>query len=151
MNDRQFKRLLESIAKLTAGQLERVRTLTTEHTVRANYRAIETACPCSCRRCGSEKVTRNGVQNGLQRFRCHACGKTFNAAVATARYGQVRGLREVDTEGLHCAAGAVEVGLTLDRARTDVVGIFPNEASSYPLAVPCCSSRTTSGHCSSVT
>lgn len=114
--------MLESIAKLTAGQLEEVRTaLTTEHTVRASYRAIETARPCSCRRCGSEKVARNGVQNGLQRFRCRACGKTFNAATGTP----LSRLRDKDRfeayaqcmrKGYTVRQAAAEVGLTLDRA-----------------------------------
>ena len=30
-----------------------------------------------CRRCGSEKVKKNGTSLGKQRYRCKECGKTF--------------------------------------------------------------------------
>lgn len=122
MNARQFKRFLESVTKLTAGQLEQVRSaLATEHTERASYQAIEAARPCACRRCGSEKVVRNGVQNGLQRFLCRDCGKTFNAASGTP-LSRLRDKERFDAyaqcmkKGLTVREAADEVGLTLDRA-----------------------------------
>ncbi len=37
------------------------------------------------------------------------------------------------------------------KRRTDVVGIFPNEARSIAWSAPCCSNRTTSGRCKVVT
>lgn len=116
MNARQFKRFLEAVTQLTAGQLEQVRSaLATEHTERAGYQAIEAACPCACRRCGSEKMVRNGVQNGLQRFLCRDCGKTSTLRPgrrsrgcatrnASTRTRMKNGLREATDE----------VGLKLD-------------------------------------
>lgn len=122
MNARQFKRFLESVTKLTAGQLEQVRSaLASEQTVRASYRAIEAARPCSCRRCGSEKVVRNGVQNGLQRFLCRACGKTFNAATGTPLSrlrdkDQFEAYAQCMRKGGTVRQAAAEVGLSLDKA-----------------------------------
>ncbi len=86
MNARQFNRFLASMKELTSGQLEQVSSaVAREETVRASYRAIEALRHCTCRRCGSEKVVRNGVQNGLQRFLCRDCGKTFNAGISLLR------------------------------------------------------------------
>lgn len=122
MNARQFKRFLESVTKLTASQLEQVRSaLATEQTVRASYRAIEVVRPCTCRRCGSEKVVRNGVQNGLQRFLCRSCGKTFNATTGTP-LSRLRDKERFEAyaqcmrKGYTVRQAAAEVGLTLDRA-----------------------------------
>lgn len=122
MNARQFKRFLESVTKLTAGQLEQVRSaLASEQAVRASYQAIEAARPCTCRRCGSEKVVRNGVQNGLQRFLCRACGKTFNAATGTP-LSRLRGKDQFEAyaqcmrKGYTVRQAASEVGLSLDKA-----------------------------------
>lgn len=51
MNARQFKSFLDSVTKLTAGQLEQVQSaLATEHTERASYQAIETARQGAVRR-----------------------------------------------------------------------------------------------------
>ena len=33
----------------------------------------------SCPHCGEHRIARNGVADGLQRYKCRACGKTFNA------------------------------------------------------------------------
>jgi DNA-directed RNA polymerase subunit RPC12/RpoP len=36
-----------------------------------------------CPRCASAKFGRHGFANGLQRYRCCACGKTFNGLTGT--------------------------------------------------------------------
>ncbi len=41
--------------------------------------AVKPMCP----HCGVERVVRNGQADGLQRYKCRGCGKTFNALTAT--------------------------------------------------------------------
>lgn len=41
--------------------------------------AVSDACP----HCAGEQVVRNGQANGLQRYKCRSCGKTFNALTGT--------------------------------------------------------------------
>ena len=36
-----------------------------------------------CRHCKAERVSRHGHANGLQRYRCRECGKTFSALTGT--------------------------------------------------------------------
>jgi len=36
-----------------------------------------------CPHCASEHVIRHGQANGLQRYRCRECSKTFNAVTGT--------------------------------------------------------------------
>ena len=118
----QFKRFLESVTALTASQLERVRAvLVTEHTVRASYRAIEAERPSACPWCDSEKMVRNGVQNGLQRYLCRACRKTFNAASGTPlsrlrNKDRFEAYAQCMRKGYTVREAAIEVGLTLDKA-----------------------------------
>jgi len=122
MNARQFKRFVASVKPLTPGQLEQVReSLSSEHTSRVNYRAIESARPCACRRCASTKVVKNGTQNGLQRYLCRDCGKSFNALTGTP----LSRLRDKDLfeayaqcirKGHTVRKAAAAVGLTLDKS-----------------------------------
>ena len=85
MQTRQFERLLKRIAELTLRQRERLLTLLlpaarTDRVVEL----IETAdAACACPRCGSNASYRHGQANGLQRFRCRRCGRTFNALSGT--------------------------------------------------------------------
>jgi transposase-like protein len=41
--------------------------------------AVKPTCP----HCSAERVVRNGQADGLQRYKCRGCGKTFNALTAT--------------------------------------------------------------------
>ena len=52
--------------------------------VEAGVQVVETQAPRCCPHCMAGHVTRNGHANGLQRYRCHDCGKTFNALTGTA-------------------------------------------------------------------
>jgi transposase-like protein len=38
---------------------------------------------CGCPHCGNLKVVRNGNADGLQRYKCRECGRTFNALTGT--------------------------------------------------------------------
>ena len=122
MDARQFKRLLTSVKKLTGTQLEQLRqTLSTEHTERASYRVVEQARGTACRHCGSEKVVRNGIQSGLQRYLCRDCGKTFNATTGTA-LARLRGKEKLEayarclSQGLSVRAAADALDMSVDKA-----------------------------------
>ena len=39
--------------------------------------------PCRCPACGAQRPYRHGCDRGLQRYRCRACGKTFNPLTGT--------------------------------------------------------------------
>ena len=52
--------------------------------VEAGVQVIEAQVPRCCPHCAAGHITRNGHANGLQRYRCHDCGKTFNALTGTA-------------------------------------------------------------------
>ena len=43
-----------------------------------------------CRHCGSDNFIKNGVQSGMQRYKCKDCGKTFNILSETP----VKGFRD---------------------------------------------------------
>jgi transposase-like protein len=38
----------------------------------------------ACAHCGAQRVVRNGQADGLQRYKCRGCNKTFNALTGTA-------------------------------------------------------------------
>jgi transposase-like protein len=71
LTERQRKRLLDLL--LSARRFERVTELI-DHTDDGAHR---------CPRCGSMKSYRHGQANGLQRYRCRSCGRTFNALSGT--------------------------------------------------------------------
>ena len=50
----------------------------------AGLQVIEAQGPRCCPRCAGTQLFRNGHANGLQRYRCHQCRKTFNALTGTA-------------------------------------------------------------------
>jgi transposase-like protein len=81
----QFKSLLEERPSLCPQQLDDLRAAADVLHQRANAmsafdKAVEgTDCP----HCNSFKFTKNGFSRGLQRYRCNACSRTFNAATNT--------------------------------------------------------------------
>lgn len=86
MRDREMKRLLSRVSQLTFHQRMTLRDALFRQSVPAEVvQVIEdrgralTPCP----HCRSERVVRNGQADGLQRYKCRACGKTFNALSGT--------------------------------------------------------------------
>lgn len=86
MQTRQFERFLKRISELTLRQRERLLTLLLPAAridrvieLIENAGAATHACP----RCGSHASYRHGQANGLQRYRCRRCGRTFNALSGT--------------------------------------------------------------------
>ena len=86
MRRRSFDSLLGQLEQLSPGQrdalLRSVQAIGSKDQVVAT---IETAragllcCPC----CQSHERHRHGRANGLQRYRCRACGRTYNALTGT--------------------------------------------------------------------
>lgn len=83
MQNRAFKRLLTQLQGLTFTQTKKVE----EHLhQRCSIKSLEdiTGEVDHCPHCQSKTFNRWGVRSGLQRYRCKACDKTFNAFTGTS-------------------------------------------------------------------
>ena len=81
-----LKKLLISVAKLTVKQkaelLETLSARSDDAQVRSlveSRMAAQQACP----HCGDARIVRNGNASGLQRYKCRACTRSFNALSTT--------------------------------------------------------------------
>ena len=98
MKPTDFQRWLTQADELTPFQRERsLETLTSQNPERACADVIEerVADERRCPRCDMPGATRHGMANGLQRYRCDPCRRTFNAltawvAILTGRLRQSR-------------------------------------------------------------
>ena len=86
MERRQFEHLVEQLHTLTRRQRDKLLGLLAE--VSKRERAVEVieqaAVAClACPRCGAADPYRHGFADGLQRYRCVSCAKTFNALTGT--------------------------------------------------------------------
>ncbi len=82
----EFKHLLAQIAMLSAGQrASLVQSLQTEARGAQVVQLIESARRplLACPRCDGQRYRRHGCANGLQRFRCVDCARTFNSLSGT--------------------------------------------------------------------
>lgn len=81
-----FARLLEQVELLTARQRGKLRRRLEPGAQSDQVLEVieQAAAPTlSCPRCRSERWYRHGKTDGLQRYRCQACGKTFNGLTGT--------------------------------------------------------------------
>jgi len=84
MNACNFSAFLKQFALLS--QRQRAHLLTLLHPVRDNAAAVidtVTGAQPVCPHCNSAVIYRHGRANGLQRYRCRSCGKTFNGLTGT--------------------------------------------------------------------
>jgi transposase-like protein len=85
MQARQFDRFLQRLSSLTRRQ--RVRLLTLLQSAAGLDRALDLIeqrdTPPICPRCQASHPYRHGHAHGLQRYRCRACARTFNALSGT--------------------------------------------------------------------
>lgn len=122
MNAAELKRLLVSVPRLTSGQKAELLGALDAGGRDSEVRAIlesrlveKRACP----HCDGVWVVRNGSASGLQRYKCRACRRTFNA-LSTTPLARLRmknkWLQQQDVllQGLsvHRAAAALEVAAT---------------------------------------
>lgn len=85
MRQRELKRLRAMLAELTLLQRrELMSELRAAEGQEVSVGVIEDrGSPGSCPHCASQKVVRNGSVNGLQRYKCRGCRRTFNALTGT--------------------------------------------------------------------
>ena len=86
MNTHEFKRLMGLLDTLSIDQRSqlalRLQSGGGERVVTQMIESRLAAHPC-CLNCTSTQVVRNGHADGLQRYKCRACGKSFNALSGT--------------------------------------------------------------------
>lgn len=119
MRDREMKRLLSLMSQLTFTQRMKLRDEVFRQSAASEViQVIESQGSdlSQCPHCRSERVVRNGQADGLQRYKCRGCGKTFNALSGTpmARLrhkGKWLAQSQVLNEGLsvHAAAERLQV------------------------------------------
>lgn len=86
MRTREMKRLWAQVDRLTLGQRQGlIARLQARGAADESISIIETTGrqPGRCPHCQDSRVVRNGQADGLQRYKCRACGKTFNALTGT--------------------------------------------------------------------
>jgi len=85
MRQRDWKRLKAMVAKLTFAQRQTLKEeLVAAGDAAASLEVIEgTGRLQTCPHCQSDAVVRNGSANGLQRYKCRHCHRTFNALTGT--------------------------------------------------------------------
>ena len=86
MKKQEMQRLLALLGRLTRGQRqELVNALKAQSNVEASIEVLESAGSHAraCPYCKSQRLVRNGMADGLQRYKCRACGKTFNTLTGT--------------------------------------------------------------------
>ena len=86
MEHRKFDKLLKELKALTAAQTEKViAALRRRGEEDAVHQIIEQrqAAAAKCPHCGAARIRRYGKEHGLQRYRCVACSRTFNALTGT--------------------------------------------------------------------
>ena len=86
MEARDFQSLVEQLGELTTGQREAlVEAIKRKSSVNDAIALIETrfAAAPRCGHCRSERVATWAKPNPLTRYKCKACGKTFNALTST--------------------------------------------------------------------
>lgn len=86
MKTAAFEQLLKQLDGLSARQRERLAAALAQ----VGHESVAASCLQShfqsapkCPHCRHESVSRHGHANGLQRYRCRACGKTFNVLTGT--------------------------------------------------------------------
>ena len=90
MRERELTGLMKQLGKLTRRQRKALATeLAAMESHAASTEIVEGQIPVrpDCPDCASRQVVKNGSADGLQRFKCRACGKTFNALTGTPLAG----------------------------------------------------------------
>ena len=86
MQTHEFRRLMGLLDTLSADQRAQLQLQLTAGGGARSVSAIIEARAASglcCPRCGAAHVVRNGHADGLQRYKCRGCGRTFNALAGT--------------------------------------------------------------------
>lgn len=135
MKKRDMQRVWALVGRLTRAQRkELLDRLTTQTAASESVELLEPAGSRHkrCPHCASERIVRNGSADGLQRYKCRGCCKTFNALTGTP-------LSRLRHKGKWLdQTGALADGLTVHRA-AERLGVAPSTAFRWRhrfLAVP---------------
>jgi transposase-like protein len=123
MKVESFQALLAQVPSLTEGQLdELVQAVETRRSKTKALRVLEGAWGTpKCAHCASDRVVKNGHSRGLQRYRCQACSRTFNATTGTPLAG-LHGKERFFQQG-ECLAKGMTV-----REAADALGVSVSTA-----------------------
>lgn len=86
MDAKELKQWLSSVSRLTAcqkAQLLKALSADAEYAQVCSLVESRIAVHPACPHCGGDRTVRNGSASGLQRYKCRACQRTFNALTAT--------------------------------------------------------------------
>lgn len=86
MRQQQMTRLIHRLHELTHHQRQQLASSLQALMDRSQATAVvetHTCGPRACPHCSSSLVVKSGSANGLQRFKCRQCARTFNALTAT--------------------------------------------------------------------
>lgn len=113
MREKDWKGWLQGLGKLSPRQrqalLEQLRIPDEGQTVLTQLEDAELDKRC-CPHCSHEHVVKNGQSDGLQRYKCRGCSKTFNALTGTP----LARLRQ--RHKWHAQTRALDEGLSIHRA-----------------------------------
>ena len=124
MRQQQMTRLIHSLPQLTHHQRQQLarslQALLDHSQAIAVVEAHSGACR-ACPHCSSSLLVKNGSANGLQRFKCRQCARTFNALTGTplARLhlrDKWMGQAQVLSEGLSLNQVALRLGVAQSTA-----------------------------------
>lgn len=88
MNEAEFNEWLARLPALSAAQKQRLETaLTDADPAPTVARELDALGVANCPHCAAGSPVRFGHANGLQRYQCHACRRTFNALTGTPLAG----------------------------------------------------------------
>jgi transposase-like protein len=90
MRTPNLKLIVAALRQMTPSQLKAVATEVAALDTRSGATAViegRFAAGASCPHCRSERAHRHGQANGLQRYRCRECRRTFNALSGTSLSG----------------------------------------------------------------
>ena len=85
MSERELRKWVSQLGRLSREERAALKAeIAALESSEAGLQVIEARGGLSCPHCAAGHVTRNGHANGLQRYRCRDCGKTFNALTGSA-------------------------------------------------------------------
>ena len=86
MRQQQMTRLIHSLPQLTHHQRQQLASCLQallDHSQAIAVLEAHGDAPRACPHCSSSLLVKNGSANGLQRFKCRHCARTFNALTGT--------------------------------------------------------------------
>ncbi len=121
MRSRELQRMLAEATRLTTRQRQAlVRALSSADEAAQVVHTLQSRPP-SCPHCQDERVVRNGHASGMQRYKCRACARTFNALTSTP-LARLRHKGKWERQ-----AEALRQGLSVHRA-ADALDVAPSTA-----------------------